>query len=330
MPAHHPSFACLIVILPTLIWAGEPVTSPQPASRTFLFTYAGSVTSVPPGKAVSVWLPVPPANEDQEVKTQSSALPAKDKVEREKKYGNEVLFFRSKPDAQGTVSFSVTYRVTRREVRSELERTSDDSDQLSPFLKPDALVPIAGKPLDLLKGKAVPRDQMLAARLFYDLVNNHMRYSKDGEGWGRGDAAWACASGYGNCSDFHSLFISLARAHKIPAKFEIGFPLPADHGHGDIAGYHCWAKFRPTGKGWIPVDISEANKNPAKRDYYFGNLTADRVTFSSGRDLELVPRQAGEPLNFFVYPYVEVDGKPYPAEKIQRKFSFKDLVPNAK
>jgi hypothetical protein len=25
-----------------------------------------------------------------------------------------------------------------------------------------------------------------------------------------------------------------------------------------------------------------------------------------------------------VYPYVEVEGKPYPAEKIQRKFSYKD------
>jgi hypothetical protein len=29
-------------------------------------------------------------------------------------------------------------------------------------------------------------------------------------------------------------------------------------------------------------------------------------------------------LNFFIYPYVEVDGKVYPQEKIQRTFSFKD------
>jgi len=152
-----------------------------------------------------------------------------------------------------------------------------------------------------------------------------MRYSKEGTGWGRGDAVWACDSRYGNCSDFHSLFISLARSQKIPAKFEIGFPLPPKRGAGEIAGYHCWAMFHPTGHNWIPVDISEANKNPAMKDYYFGNLTEDRVTFSTGRDIDLVPRQNGKPLNFFIYPYVEVDGKPYPAEKILRSFGFRDL-----
>jgi hypothetical protein len=72
------------------------------------------------------------------------------------------------------------------------------------------------------------------------------------------------------------------------------------------------------------VDISEANKNPKRKDYYFGNLTEDRVTFTTGRDLELSPKQDGEPLNFFIYPYVEVGGKPYPQEKIVRKFTYTD------
>jgi hypothetical protein len=59
-------------------------------------------------------------------------------------------------------------------------------------------------------------------------------------------------------------------------------------------------------------------------EYYFGNLTENRVAFSVGRDLTLVPKQDGPPLNFFIYPYVEVDGQPYPAEKVQRKFSYED------
>ena len=75
----------------------------------------------------------------------------------------------------------------------------------------------------------------------------------------------------------------------------------------------------------MPVDISEANKNPKLKDYYFGNLTADRVTFSTGRDIDLAPKQDGPPLNFFVYPYVEVDGKPYPADKVKRKFGYEDV-----
>jgi hypothetical protein len=48
------------------------------------------------------------------------------------------------------------------------------------------------------------------------------------------------------------------------------------------------------------------------------------VAFSTGRDLTLVPKQDGPPLNFFVFPFLEVDGKPYPAEKVVRQFGYED------
>jgi len=60
------------------------------------------------------------------------------------------------------------------------------------------------------------------------------------------------------------------------------------------------------------VDISEAVKHPEKSRYYFGALDPDRVTLTGGRDLELTPRPAAGPLNFFVLPHVEVDGRVWP------------------
>jgi hypothetical protein len=72
------------------------------------------------------------------------------------------------------------------------------------------------------------------------------------------------------------------------------------------------------------VDISEANKNPMMRDYYFGNLTADRIGFSTGRDVNLVPKQAGKPLDFFIYPYAEAGGKEVSQDEIVKKFAFAD------
>jgi transglutaminase-like putative cysteine protease len=215
--------------------------------------------------------------------------------------------------------------VKRRELtRDKPVKGGEDDEELSRLLQANRRVPITGKPLELLRGKKVPADEMDATRFFYDLVNDHMRYSKEGTGWGNGDSVWACENGRGNCTDFHSLFISLARARHIPAQLEIGFLLPSERGNGDIASYHCWAKFHLSSGTWLPVDISEANKEPRLREYYFGSLTADRVTFNAGRDLTLVPRQAGPPLNFFVYPYVEVEGKEHPPAKIQKRFSFRD------
>jgi transglutaminase-like putative cysteine protease len=299
--------------------------APEPRTRTFQFTYAVTVTDLKPGQVAKIWLPVPSSSDEQDVKIVSKDLPEEHKIGKEATYGNQVMFVEAKADENGKIPLKIVYQITRREVKGErIKAVEEDAKKLARFLMADALVPIAGKPLELIKGRELPEDQLDAARVLYNVVNNHMRYSKEGKGWGRGDSVWACDSKYGNCSDFHSLFISLARSQKIPAKFEIGFPLPVKRGQGDLAGYHCWAWFRPAGKGWLPVDISEANKDPKLKDYYFGNLTEDRVTFSTGRDLELVPKQQGEPVNFLIYPYVEVDGKVYPQEKLQRKFSYED------
>ena len=42
-----------------------------------------------------------------------------------------------------------------------------------------------------------------------------------------------------------------------------------------------------------------------------------------GRDVVLSPKQDGKPLNYFVYPYVEVAGKESP--NVSTAFSFADV-----
>jgi transglutaminase-like putative cysteine protease len=305
----------------SLSLAGEPA---QPKSRTFLFTYQTTLQGLEPGQAYRLWVPIPQSNEFQSVTPVESSQPASGKFTSEARFGNRMFYVEGKADDKGQATLSTEFRVTRKEVTHAGPVPS--AAEIDMFLKADKMVPIDGKPLSLIEGKPLPGDKMELARTLYETVNGHMKYSKEGTGWGRGDSNWACDSKYGNCSDFHSLFISLARAQKMPAKFEIGFSLPDAHGAGEIAGYHCWAFFQPeAGKGWVPVDISEANKNPKMANYYFGNLTENRLTLSTGRDIVLEPAQAGLPLNFFIYPYVEVDGKPLAAEKIKRLVKYKDV-----
>jgi hypothetical protein len=296
---------------------------PAPKSRAFRFTYEATVTGLADKEMARVWLPVPPTDGDQTVEIAEFDLPGISRLGREPKYGNRVLYVEAAAGPDGTLPLRLVYLVTRHEVRGESGKPSSDEADL--FLKPDAKVPAEGKYLKLLDGKELPDDPLKVGRALFDLVNGELRYSKQGTGWGTGDANWVCDSKFGNCTDFHSLFIGLARSRKLPGRFEIGFALPPVHGKGEIAGYHCWAKFLVAGRGWVPVDVSMANQNPKLGDYCFGNLTADRVTFSVGRDITLVPKQDGPPLNFFVYPYAEVAGKPLPAEKVKRKFTFEDV-----
>ena len=83
-------------------------------------------------------------------------------------------------------------------------------------------------------------------------------------------------------------------------------------GGGTIPGYHCWAEFYAAGRGWLPVDASEAWKHPGHAGEYFGRQAPNRVLISVGRDIELVPPQDGAPVNILFSPYVEVDGRPFP------------------
>ena len=78
----------------------------------------------------------------------------------------------------------------------------------------------------------------------------------------------------------------------------------------------------------MPVDASEAWRNPDRTDYFFGGLDENRVQFSVGRDIDLRPLQQGRSLNYFIYPYVEVDGK-FIADAVDYWFSFKDVVDTA-
>jgi transglutaminase-like putative cysteine protease len=251
------------------------------------------------------------------------------KTTSESKYGNEIYFAEARSAAQSELHFDVEYDVLRHErvalhPAAHVLATSLTSTERQEDLQPDALVPVTGLPADLAvkvtEGKTQPLDK---ARAIYDYVFTTMKYDKTGTGWGHGDVLYACDAKKGNCTDFHSLFIAMARSQGIPARFEIGFPLPPDKHSGEIAGYHCWSDFYIDGKGWIPVDISEAWKHPDKRDYFFGSHDVDRVQFSMGRDLRLNPAQDGKPLNYFVYPYVEVDGQEYP--NVSLAFSFADV-----
>ena len=127
------------------------------------------------------------------------------------------------------------------------------------------------------------------AKAAYDYLFTNMRYDKTGSGWGRGDAVWACDAKHGNCTDFHSPFIGMLRADGIPARFDIGFPLPGEQGQRRYSWLSLLGGILCPKTGWIPVDISEAWKAEAERKIISSAVVdANRVQFSTGRDITLV------------------------------------------
>jgi transglutaminase-like putative cysteine protease len=326
----------LLLFVPAYQLAAQVTSNSEkfsPPARTFRFTYNFTVKDVPSGaKRVRVWVPVPQTDQHQTIRVLSIKAPLKTRMTRESGYGNRMIYAEIQNPVSGNAEFTLQYKVTRREHSrgdyAQLERTDQKPGivlaSMNRLIAPDSLIPTDGK----MKALAVEvtgsqTGTVAKAKAAYDHLFTSMRYDKTGSGWGRGDALWACDSKRGNCTDFHSPFIGMMRADGIPARFDIGFPVPENKDKGDIPGYHCWAEFYASKIGWIPVDISEAWKAKEKRNYFFGSVDANRLQFSTGRDIVLSPKQDGPALNYFVYPYIEIDGKPY--EKIDKHFSFEEV-----
>jgi transglutaminase-like putative cysteine protease len=317
---------------------GAAFSAPSQTSalvRNFEFIYLTRIPASPlDAKTLSIWIPLPQSDPYQTIGSLKIESPFSYAKHRDPEYGNEYLYLQI-PAAQvsSLEEVRVSFQVTRQEHRVELSAHPVSAQSrgvgapgLQRFLQPDRRVPLQGVIAELAAQETRGiRDPVEKARAIYNYVIATMRYDKSGTGWGNGDAIWACTAKRGNCTDFHSLFIGMMRAAGIPARFEIGFPLPADQHDGTVPGYHCWAQFYVEPYGWIPVDASEAWKHPDKKDYFFGAHDDNRLQFTIGRDIRLDPPQRGDPLNYFIYPYAELDGKPFALES---KFSFQDRLSN--
>ncbi|HXJ03455.1 MAG TPA: transglutaminase domain-containing protein [Candidatus Acidoferrum sp.] len=323
-------FTLALAVLAAAFSAPSQTAAPV---RNFEFTYLTRISTAPlAGKTLSIWIPLPKADPYQAISGLKIESPFPYTKHRDPEYGNEYVYVQvPAASVSSHAEVRMSFQVARQEHRISLhaqvlsaQPAGVDQPGLQRFLQPDRRVPLQGVIAELAAQETRGiQDPLEKARAIYNYVIATMRYDKSGTGWGNGDAMWACTAKRGNCTDFHSLFIGMMRASGIPARFEIGFPLPADQHDGTVPGYHCWAQFYVEPYGWIPVDASEAWKHPDKKDYFFGAHDDNRLQFTVGRDIRLDPPQQGDPLNYFIYPYAELDGKPFPLES---KFSFQDRL----
>ena len=349
----------ILFILLALIIAACTTKSLTPLvkgnTRFFQFTYSVDVESTG-GEKLELWIPMPRSNEVQTIsnlKVNTNGLQFS--IEDEKIHGNKYLYINDEKGTSKVTNILITFEVMRREHQNIMYSNIDPEKYLGAY----RTVPISGIFKKIIAENNLSKNNI---RGIYDYVFEGMHYGKpmsvddkyftapwlspdekygtkqvgrdnvvnlyqksEKEGsnytFGNGNAIYACDIGVGNCTDYHSYFMSLDRTMGIPARFHMGFLIPSGGG-GKVGGYHCWADYHVEGKGWYPVDISEADKNPDKKDYYFGTIDYDRVEMMLGRDFILKGYES-EIANLFIYPLMEVNDKKSSA--FSKSFSYKNL-----
>ena len=271
------------------------------------------------------------------------------RVERDSE-GSKILYLEATHPQEKEVKIVETFVVTRTEVRMRVDPsqakplTGADRATFAPYLAANKHVAIDDEIRQL--AHEIVGDEtnpVVAARKLYDWVLHHVDYwvkdPKNKKASPVGSTTYCLTFRTGNCTDFEALWTSLARAAGIPSRIVYGsFFKPDLDGVDADQSYHCWATFYAPGLGWVPHDVAVADMyagemvatpasetlmrrttadgmfgdEPAKVEYYFGNLDERRMVWSVGRDLILSPKQDGEPVNAVAKAYVEIDGKVHP------------------
>jgi len=280
----------------------------------------------PAGEEVRLWLPYPVSDAGQEISdVRLSGDYAEAAVYTDRVEGTPMLYARwpkGQTSRKLVLSFTEKWEGGGRVDLSRPETAWDPADYAR-WLAPTSLGPTDGKVKELAEKIVAGKSTVLArARALYEWVCLNSYRNPDTRGCGQGDVCRLLNDPGGKCSDISSLYVALARAAGVPCREVFGIRLGKKEGDDLTGGYHCWAEFYLPGTGWVPVDPADVRKamlneklnnedarSAELREKFWAGLDDSRIRLSRGRDLTLAPPQAGQPLNYLMYPYAEVGGK---------------------
>lgn len=305
------------------------------SARTVRFTYRIALPPQDEGEQIKIWVPRPRSTRYQQLLAAEVRAPFGVADAMERQFGNTGYYFEPPPSAEPrTIELEfVIRRCVRRSAPLSDVVTADYSDdelrehENGPYLVANLNVPIDGFIAYQARSLSSTADYPVerARRVFEHLIET-LDYDWAGCTPDRiadlGNLKKACDLRTGTCTEFHGLYVGYMRALGVPAQFTFGFNIPSDRTDGVIHGYHCWAEVLLPRIGWFPVDVSEAWKQPEIRDFYFGALDCNRVEFHVGRDLALVPAQAGPPVDKWIFGHAERKGEAFPLDV---SFRFEDV-----
>ncbi|MEW6408877.1 MAG: transglutaminase domain-containing protein [Nitrospirota bacterium] len=285
------------------------------------------------GRITSVWLPLPVDTDYQKlISLNREGNFSESGVFREDIYDTPMLYIEWRGGKTKKIEVKIDVEIGERNTEwSKVNEDGNIPEDIKIFLMPtlhiptDKIVKEYADRITMEKKSVVEK-----VKAIYDWVIENTYREPRVKACGLGNVESILKSGKfcGKCVDINSLFVALVRASKIPTREVFGirvdkFNIAQSLGKkGDITtAQHCKAEFYVTGYGWVPVDPADVRKVILEEDlslknakvkkikeYLFGNWEDNWLAFNHARDFTLNPPQNKTPLNYFMYPYCEVDG----------------------
>lgn len=307
--------AVLLLVLPVAVAFAK-----EPAGRVTMSFDLG------PGEEAGtarLWVPYPVSNEYQEIgNVKISGNHAISGIYREPVTGAMLLYAQwDGKTTERTLQLAFDARGMERSVALR-DAVGPMPPEVSEFLHSTRLIPTDGEVGELAEQITKGKQGTLAkARAVYEWVVENTYRDPSVKGCGLGIVEQTLARRGGKCADISTVFVALARAAGVPARDVFGMRLGKKPEQDISTSYNCWAEFYLPGVGWVPVNPADVRKKMLVEDltlkeaahyieYYFGSVDPYRILLvREGRDVTLTPPQEAGPLNYFMYPYAELDGR---------------------
>jgi transglutaminase-like putative cysteine protease len=296
----------------------------QATERSGQVTLDVTIAAPDDSNDVRVWIPYPVSNDTQDISdVKIDGNFSNSGIYREKETGNLALYADwTKPTKNRAIT--LTFNATAKElVKKDFPaQESDIPVEIQEYLKSTRFIPTDGKVKEIASSITNDKQSISEkARAVYQWVVENTVRDPNVRGCGTGEIEVVLARHGGKCADISTVFVSVARAAGVPAREVFGLRLGKKDVQDMTSGYHCWSEFYVPGYGWVPTDPADVRKlmlvkkldlKAAQKyvDYYFGAVEQYRIALArGGRGYYLNPRQNDGPLNYFMYPYAEVNGK---------------------
>jgi len=277
-------------------------------------------------KDVQLWIPYPVTDEHQNISNVKIAGDYDEAaVYTDRTFKTPMLYARWE-NGNKSRKLKFSFDVKRQEVIKRdfpaTEAAWDPADY-SLYLASTRLGPVDGGVKKLAEKITAGQTTVLGkAKAIYDWTCENTYRNPETRGCGLGDVYKLLKEPGGKCTDISSIFVALARAAGVPAREVFGLRQGKKPVQDISKWQHCWAEFYLPGYGWVPVDPADVRKMMLKqnlklsdsrtkeyRAYFWGGIDPYRIKLGEGRDLTLNPPQAGQPVNYLMYPFAQVGDK---------------------
>jgi hypothetical protein len=301
------------------------MTTAVAADKSGTITFDVNLNTTKDAKQASLWIPYPVSDDRQTISDVKITGNCDVKgIYRDPE--SSVLYLHANWARLTTKpSLKMSFHVTLKNLPKETiaDTGAPIPVEIRKYLEPCEFVPsndFKGEAAKATKGKTTVSDK---ARAVYDWVveNTHRDPTVKGCGLAIPSRTLTERKGGGKCADISAVFVTMARAAGIPSRDVYGLRL-ANPKSGDVtSGFHCWAEIYLPGTGWFSVDPADVRKMMLVhklelkdaadwRSFFWGRDDLFRVVLAKdARGVTFNPKQADKALNYFMYPYAEVDGK---------------------